>query len=298
MAKTAFTNSCGVFNDSEFREFCSRVSSAFQAVGMVKTNDTGQINLTTVSRPGAGGDGGYEIWRFNDALQATVPIVFKVVYGIASASSGRITIYVGSGSNGSGTITGQYINGIAFVGNNMGYSAESNWSRLWYMASDGSGLTFIANIDCSTPVFRGLFVIDRTRNIDGTPNDNGVFITGKSGFDGTITTAVQDRKNNLSPPANVSRGFSLMPLTVNSSQSLSINDTVYFMPYTAMTPGGNGVQRIKMLLCYAAVDYGFNSNVSVNHLGSARTYKTLGTNLGYCDSRNQQYATAAVWQED
>jgi hypothetical protein len=73
----------------------------------VQTADTGQINWATVTRPGTNTDGGYEIWRFDDTHQATAPVFFRVNYGTyGTATRPRLTIIVGTSSNGSGTIGG------------------------------------------------------------------------------------------------------------------------------------------------------------------------------------------------
>lgn len=95
-------------NDAEFRAWGSTISSGLTSVGMIKTSDTGQINWTSVARPTTASESmGYEIWRFNDTLQPSAPIFFKIEYGSASGGAGRPAIWltVGTGSNGSGTIT-------------------------------------------------------------------------------------------------------------------------------------------------------------------------------------------------
>jgi len=77
----AFSNT-----DAEFRTWGSGIAAALQACGLVKTSDTGQIDWATVTRPGASHTAaGYEIYRFNDSLQATKPVLIKVEYGNGTA---------------------------------------------------------------------------------------------------------------------------------------------------------------------------------------------------------------------
>lgn len=101
------TISHDITTDAGFRAWGQMVHDGFLAVGLVNTADTGQIDLRTVATPGTNGTfAGYEIWRFDDADQATEPIYFKFEYGrggLASNPNYRIT--VGTGSNGSGTIS-------------------------------------------------------------------------------------------------------------------------------------------------------------------------------------------------
>lgn len=94
-------------SDATFRAWGSELSAALATVGLVQTSDTGQINWTTVARPAINTMAGYEIWRFNDTLQSTAPIYFKLEYGTSgTATIPAMYLTVGTGSDGAGTITG------------------------------------------------------------------------------------------------------------------------------------------------------------------------------------------------
>lgn len=99
-----FTNS----SDANFRAWGSNLAAQLLAAGLVKTSDTGQIDWATVTTPaGINTYQGYEIWRLNDTLQATAPVYIKIQYGEGSAVDGPgIRVQFGTGSNGSGTLTG------------------------------------------------------------------------------------------------------------------------------------------------------------------------------------------------
>lgn len=76
------------------------------AVGLVQTADTGQINLGGTNTPAVNSNAGYEIWRFDDAAQATDPIFLRIEYGWGPATGRlRLQCSAGTGSNGSGTLT-------------------------------------------------------------------------------------------------------------------------------------------------------------------------------------------------
>lgn len=116
--------------DAEFRGWAQGIHDAFSGAGAVQTADTGQINLSTVTVPGTNSDAGYEIWRFDDDDQATIPVYFKLVYGMGSAAGRqRIKISAGLGSDGSGSLTsGSSEATLAFTGagsSGLGYTAVS-----------------------------------------------------------------------------------------------------------------------------------------------------------------------------
>lgn len=144
-------------SDATFREWGSEFAAALLAVGLTQTADTGQINWTTVTRPGVNTNGGYEIWRFNDAQQSTAPIFMRIDYGTGSnAQSPRIMFTVGTGSNGSGTITGTALTS-SFSTNAIASAQTSDTTRNtvmcyvdgffgfnWKQASSAEGSFFVA----------------------------------------------------------------------------------------------------------------------------------------------------------
>lgn len=94
-------------SDAGFRTWVADLITRFAAIGLVQTADTGQINTATVTRPGVNTEGGYAIFRFNDTQQGTAPIYIRFGFGTeASATVPRITIIVGTSTNGAGTIGG------------------------------------------------------------------------------------------------------------------------------------------------------------------------------------------------
>lgn len=103
-------------SDATFRAWGSALSAAIVAAGagvtthpgkIVPTTDTGQINWTTVTRPGVSTAAGYEIYKFTDSNAGSAPVYIKLEYGTGtSATVPQIWVTVGTGSNGSGTLTG------------------------------------------------------------------------------------------------------------------------------------------------------------------------------------------------
>jgi hypothetical protein len=110
MTTSTFSTVIDHTNDAGFRTWGLELSTALSAVGLVQTADTGQINWTTVTRPGTNTAAGYEVYRFDDDLQGTAPIYFKLEYGTAStATIPQLWFTVGTGSDGAGSITGSVV---------------------------------------------------------------------------------------------------------------------------------------------------------------------------------------------
>jgi hypothetical protein len=106
MAYSTFSCAPDMTSDATFRAWASAISAALAAVGLTQTSDTGQINLTTVTKPGGASTmAGYQIWQF--AALTGNPIYFKIEYGTGNSTARPgLRFTFGNGSNGSGTITG------------------------------------------------------------------------------------------------------------------------------------------------------------------------------------------------
>jgi hypothetical protein len=221
-------------DDASFRAWGSELSAAFTSVGLTKTADTGQIDWLTVARPGTSTDAGYEIWRFNDAAQATHPIFFKLYYGTGTtATYPRMWAQVGQGSDGAGNLTGSTFGSTpsAFFGTNVtAPSAPASGSRpsyLCYNTTYGCFTLFWKLTSPTASACHGFFSIARTSNVDGTPNDEGwaaVFLTGGSNDDtpsGVTFSKAGDVWANFNFSTTSSRhGYVFMPGLWNSSGGL------------------------------------------------------------------------------
>jgi hypothetical protein len=99
-----------ITTDAGFRVACAEIIVIlFTTLGLTQTADTGQINTATVTRSGSTNTSvGYVIGRFNDTAQSTSPIFFKLEFGTGATATTSVQLWitVGTGSNGSGTITG------------------------------------------------------------------------------------------------------------------------------------------------------------------------------------------------
>lgn len=282
-------------SDTNYRLWGGGINSMLTNLGFVQTNDTGQVNWTTATATGSAASyWHYEVWRFNDSLQATAPIVFKTLYGKGNnTSTALFGIDVGTGSNGSGVITGFGSSSVynvfwGHINSDSGYKSHLG-------SSDNSGLTLVHGIDASTPGHKGFLVLDRTRNADGTPNNSGASLRlGDSlsapGF------IIFDRQNNTrySSPG----GNALMPMVVNSGQSsVQKNGNFPVAPIHILIPGVN-ISKSKMAVVYTAADIGLNGTFRINHQGALRAYRCLGSSFTGQDSSGSSTYSLAVWWND
>lgn len=165
---TTFTNQLQPSNstDALFRAWAKFIHDALLAGGWVQTADTGQINLTTVSRPLAANTmQGYEVWRMNDTLQSTSPVFLKISYGSGNGATNEpgVDLSLGTGSDGSGTVTGLFLT-------TMRVDTISNSAVLTNVFSHSSASTShiaVALFVHATASHLLSFSIERARNSSG-----------------------------------------------------------------------------------------------------------------------------------
>src|SRR3974390_2157515 len=182
MSKQGPTNVPAFFNSAaDFQAWVSGLHTMLGAAGMAQTGDTGQINPSSVAAPTTSNQPmGFEIWRFSDTLQSSVPIYIKFEYGSgAPDGSGRapgLWMTVGSGTNGSGTLTGQ-ISQRANSSSAQVKSAGVTLPTYVCQSSDGGDLMIASNIDIASNQFGMAFFLSRTRDQNGVCTNDGVIFS-------------------------------------------------------------------------------------------------------------------------
>lgn len=166
--------------DAKFRTWVQAVHDAVAASGMIQTTDTGQINPVTVARPTAAVTlAGYEIWRFNDALQNTAPIYVKLSYYTGNNASGNnpsTRVQVGRGSDGAGNLTGLNT-GTAISAPSSTSSSAATGTAMTILSchTDGFFSLYMSSV-FTTPALTGspgIWMIDRFRNSSGVATAEG-----------------------------------------------------------------------------------------------------------------------------
>ena len=270
--------------DADFRSWGSGLSDQLNDVGLTKTSDTGQVNWVTVARPAAGSYGGYEIWRFNDTEQATLPIFFKLEYGTASAAQDRpgLRWTFGTSSDGAGTIGGQLAS--ALVSKPSASKASTNTLPSYVSYSSGR-LHVCTNLDQSSDTFRSLILVERPRDGAGTVSTKGYWVYVNSGA-GTNTP------QTIPATGTVPSAGGYPPFPPGSGVQSSSGTDVALWPASIVT-GGYSYQSFA--LAYVTADIGELVSVSASYLGAAHTFMPLGDGGGPVDSASAG-SLAMLWE--
>ena len=263
-----------VSNDTNFRTWGLHIADSFQAAGLTKTSDTGQIDWTTVLLPVTQNTfAGYEIYRFTtDTHQNTLGCFIKVEYGIGSAASRpALAFTVGTGTDGAGTLTGQVSTRQAFTPS----SSASGTNPVYSCGGDGRFVSVTNwNAGTTTASYNFMIMVERTRTANGNTTADGInyFIQGPTsgtlyiGVSGHITaTTVSELDSRVggflqNRTGNYLSQFSLSTLhAVNRNQLLNpfVGALAYF---------STDLVRLQPISCQI-----YNAN---------RTYLPLGAYLG------------------
>ena len=167
-----FFHSISISSDALFRAYGKNISDGLQAVGLIKTSDTGQINWLTATRPSAGAWAGSEFFRMNDSLQSLYPSFFQIRYGISdvSALGFAIELTLGKGTTGSGALTGDTTTPII----SQCYAPGADTAvYLNFVSGDADRFFIGCNVAAGNDKCHGL-AMSRTRNADGSANNYAV----------------------------------------------------------------------------------------------------------------------------
>lgn len=257
-----------------YRATLSGLSAALQDIGLVKTPDTGQINLATITVPGPGITNSYEIFRFADTLQATAPIFMKLEYGQSSSAGGGIWIYAtfGTGTDNAGTLIGKV--GARTLMNNS--SGGSTVAKTTYLAMGPGYFTGIFGADQNNTIYPvGVMVIERTLNPDGAYNSAG-FMTALQNHTGF--SAYQVIPHGTPPvPGRQSYLPIVLPHFAGTNPFTSYADgtDVGFFSVASATPRPHSAHTV-CLGCTQS-DIGRYTTFQISLYGQIRTFIAMGT---------------------
>lgn len=259
MALETFSAAMTNATDAQFREWGKAISDSLQAVGIVKTADSGQIDWAAVSAPTAANTQmGYEIYRFNDTLQSTAPVFIKLSFGSGSSTSyPALWISVGTGSNGSGTITGE------MLPEQQNYAYASSTAVTHYIS--GSSNRFVIAIQGSSSGYHIVLTMERTHDSSGSDTSNGVMVN-------RIAYSVDSQHYTLFSDSSVvttSQIMCLTPTGMSGAKSPDIN----LYPVRFFTPGEGPVSNC--LVGYISGDFAVNSSYTVSICGIDRAFRTM-----------------------
>jgi hypothetical protein len=280
---------------ADLQSWSQAVHAALIAVGLVQTADTGQANLATITSPGSPNSaGGYEIFRFNDTLQATAPVFIKVEYGggnQAGNSNPAIWITVGTGTNGAGTITG-----VTFARLQLQIldSTTGTLSGVGRPAWTSGAANRVAQLLCrqgNSNIGNAFWAVERTKDAAGADTGEGVHVVARACVPpGSNVVApnfwAQTLIFSIATAQTVSNGP--MCVTNNDGTSTDAGNTGIF-PWTMASKRGNENPPMGWL-SYFYGDLNGAVDTLVTMYGAAHTYRTLGADAGQTNAQGVQRA--------
>lgn len=221
--------------DSEFRAIVDFIANTLQSGGVTKTADSGQINTATVTWPALNSTiAGYEIRQFTDALAGTDPVKIKISYGRGGAA-GQFAMWfeVGTGSDGSGNITGVKMATTAQLTLNTAAA-----TKVAYVSATTNRFCFALGADATTGGYIGM---ERTLDVNKAVTNRGIlFFRKTSNANVTIPQFIDFQGTS---PAVETSGGCLPPsgqLTgVHSSGDVGIYPCYFFGIGEVLVPGTN-----------------------------------------------------------
>lgn len=284
-------------SDADYQAWAQGIHAQLIACGLVQTADTGQLNLATVAKVTTSNTViGYEMFRFNDGLQATSPVFIKVEYGSGGASAAGfcnlgLWITVGTGTNGTGTLTGFLSNRDEVATTNTKGGGVTLPS---YCSGDGSRIAMCTNYDNATAAFAMVWMVDRTRDGSGNATSDGV-VTYRMSQGGLATARVQSLIPGVgwqTAIGNTTGCFhSIRTDTTNPAGggATVVGNNVAVMPWIVFL----GYLRYTLCgLTYKSADISSVAAVVINHLGGSHTYLTLPS----LQSSGSNDSMAMIWE--
>ena len=289
MAKQTISAAPTQTTDAEFRAWVTAISNGFQAL-FTKVTQTGEINLATVLKPStSGASQGFEVYRFNDSLQATAPIFFKIEYGSSSsATSLAVWLTVGKGVDGSGNLTSIMLDRqIVFFMN----SASSSFYNSYIGSGDGSCLVF--SLFPSAPgsmTGQGSYcVVERSRDDSGNPTAAGVFRQ----YSGQSTVSDYCETSDYSPIQKITLASGCINIPANLTTNISLSDGISSPVFTGFVMTPSRVSWVPTAVVGAAQS-DFGTGVVAASVIGAIDYLAIGGSSQYSDVAKQQYSAVLL----
>jgi hypothetical protein len=274
--------------DAGFRVIGSNISSNLGSVNpgiLTQTADTGQANWATATRAGVP----YEIWKFTDSIGT---LYFKIEYGAVSTQFAMF-LTIGTGSNGSGTITGilstrEQLNcGNAPISTTTPYSSFMCCTNgaLWLLAGSGATIT----VSGTAPAF---FAFLRTCDNTGALTGSGYISMSCKVSGGTFLDVYAVNLSVLSVVSTTTGLHCLVPFGITSSTyGTSTNQIWRFeipIPQTFTTALGGA---------YVQTEAGPATTVTTAIVGATtHTYFFTGTAQRRAANASDNYAFVLVYE--
>lgn len=279
-------------SDAGFRSWGSEWQSELSGAGLVQTADTGQINWSTVTRPGTNTNAGYEVWRFADSS-----FYIKFFYGTStSATRSRIQAQVGTGSDGAGTLTGQVSTLTSITRISDISSTVTAYQSFLCVTADFFGILWKANSTATANTGFGFFAIDKFCDSTGAATTDGAVIYYSPSSNSLATFPTYEPLKTSSPSMSygVSTAFCLVPALITTSAVGPNNQN--FLHSTPTTPL---VRPVKNVFSILNSELALSTTFGATTVGAtSHTYISLNSQAGRGNSASVSHdvGLAMLWE--
>lgn len=223
---TRFSNTlhCSNTASADFQAWIQFVDNTLVTTGgWVNTADTGQLVLASATSPGAANTKvGFRIYHMNDTLQATVPVFMRIDYGSSSiAGTPGMWITIGTGSNGTGTITGVLYNGGATTAPTVVANDSATTACDSYGSADTNRCSLLMFVRTGA-VDMLLFSIERSKDSSGNDTSDGLLLTFMNVAGNGVDTAQYVLNTGSQPPSELATGVAFI-LNNHASSAFTSN---------------------------------------------------------------------------
>lgn len=203
--------------DAAFRAWGSAYAASLTASGLVHVVFPGQIDWTSVVRTGPNSDTGFMVFRFDDALQATVPIFIRFDFGTdsSSATRPRIRVTIGRSTNGVGVIGDVILAIYQFAGVNGVFPTAANYTTRACHVPGFFGVMW--GLGAASGIWLGGLFVYRSTDSSGTPTGDQIMVyrsAGSGALQGVIvwnaatnTILTMDQGTNSYIPGGVTSSY-------------------------------------------------------------------------------------------
>lgn len=254
-------------SDAELRAIAVAQDAAILAMGWVQAADSGQANPAALVRNATQQTSvGFRIYRMADALQATSPVFLKLEWGTGgSANTFQNWITIGTGTNGSGTITGIKFARTATKTNSAASAAIQNC----VFSGDTNRLIIVMFYTISTT--GQMISIEREKSALGADVVTGLYVTYSTGSlssNGNLRQAYVDQ--TLGTLADEQEPGIIAPLVGTGVTGADVYVYPQYHSREFFKPFGTNQ------LGYFHSSIAAQSDITFNLYGASRTYFTLG----------------------
>lgn len=175
MSKATFSVAPSNASDANFRVWGKALSDALQAIGCIKTADTGQIDWATVARAAISSYAGYEIRQLPaGTLQTACPVYLKIEFGAGTTQTYcALRITVGRATDGAGNLTGIVSSQIVLANGSTSTTATDS-----YVSCDANYMCWALWTGSASSIIN-IFYVARPRDASGTALGTGVNLVGQ-----------------------------------------------------------------------------------------------------------------------